>query len=461
MRKHLRLPLLAFAAAAHLLFAGSVSGEPLLWNQPSTELPEWMRNQTIYEVNVRQYSKAGTFSAVEADLDRLERLGAGVLWFMPIHPIGKVNRKGTLGSYYSVADYRAVNPEFGTEEDLRSLVDAAHARGMRVILDWVGNHTAWDHPYTRTHPEYYVRDADGNFTPPTGTDWTDVIQLNFDHPGVLQFQIEAMRYWVTEFGIDGFRCDFARGVPTPFWNALAAALRETRPDLFLLAEAEEPDHQLHAFHAAYGWEMMHGFNAIAQGRAPASHIDDILARQRLRFPAGSDFLYLTSNHDENTWNGTVFERLGGGAEVFAALTFVLDGIPLVYNGQEAGLEKRLEFFERDPIPWRDHRLFEVYRTLIDLKKTHPALRTGAPAHRLATTANEAIYALLRGTPEGPRVLFIGNLTATDTAVSLGSELLRGEWTDVFTGETLSLDANWSLKLQSWKYRLLQTPRAAD
>ena len=428
--------------------------EGLRWTQPSTALPAWVRDQTIYEINVRQYSEAGTFAAVEADLDRIEALGIGTLWLMPIHPIGEVNRKGPLGSYYAISDYFAVNPEFGTKDDFRSLVDAAHARGMRVILDWVGNHTAWDNVLVQTHPEYFMTDAEGSFVPPLGFDWTDVIQIDYTHPGVLAYHLKVLRYWVEEFGIDGYRCDYAAGIPTDFWNRLMRALLETRDDLFLLAEAEDPSHQLEAFQASYGWSMMHAFNAIAQGKESASHLDDVLAQTALQFPAGSDFLYLTSNHDENSWLGTAFERLGGGVRPFAVLSFTLDGIPLVYNGQEAGLDKRLEFFERDPIEWRPHPLAEFYRTLITLKREHPALATGAPLERVPTTANDRIFALRRGETGGPQILVVANLTAGNHAFGLGAPGLTGTWRDAFSGEVLRLGESWTTTLNSWGYRVL-------
>ncbi|MFP4541562.1 MAG: alpha-amylase family glycosyl hydrolase [Opitutales bacterium] len=452
MKSFLRLPFLALCATLPL-GAAPVASE-LLWTESSTELPAWMRNQTIYEVNVRQYSEAGTFAAVEADLDRLEKLGVGTLWLMPIHPIGEVNRKGSLGSYYSITDYKAVNPEFGTKSDFRSLVDAAHARGMRIILDWVGNHTAWDHPLTETHPEFFMTDAEGNFIPPLGFDWTDVIQIDYENPEVLAYHIEVMRYWVEEFGVDGYRCDYATGIPTDFWNELNAALLKTDPDLFLLAEAEVPSHQLEAFHASYGWAMMHAFNAIAQGQESASHLDDVLAQTGLQFPRGSDFLYLTSNHDENTWLGTVFERLGGGVEVFAVVSFTLDGIPMIYNGQEAGLDKRIEFFERDPIEWREHPLFAFYQTLVALKRDHSALATGARFERVRSTENDHIYAFLRGEAGAEQILVVTNLTATDTEFGLGHEELAGVWQDAFTGETLELEKSWMTELRSWDYRVL-------
>ncbi|NBD37606.1 MAG: alpha-amylase [Verrucomicrobia bacterium] len=449
---------LFLSGLAALLSPALPAAEELLWTQPSTELPAWMRDEVVYEVNVRQYSEEGTFDALTADLGRLEALGVGTLWLMPIHPIGEENRKGPLGSYYAVKDYYGINPEFGTKEDFAEFVEAATARGMRIILDWVGNHTAWDNPLAEERPDFYLTDDNGRYQPPTGFDWTDVIQLDFENPEVLAYQIEAMRYWINEYGIDGFRCDYATGVPTSFWNEMSAALLATEPELFLLAEAEVPDHQLEAFHASYGWSVLAAFDAIAQGKAPASHLDDVLAKVRLQFPAGSDFLYMTSNHDVNSWEGTVFERLGGGAEVFAVLSYMLDGIPLLYNGQEAGMDKRLLFFERDPIDWRPHEFHGLYRRLNRLKSGHPALAVGAPSLRIPSTADGEVYALLREA-EGRQLLFIGNLTPHDTEVRLGSSELAGEWTDVFTGQRHELASSSLFSLRSWGYHVLQTSKS--
>jgi len=426
--------------------------------QPAVGQPDWVRSAVIYEINVRQYSTAGNFAAVTADLPRIRDLGVDVLWFMPIHPIGEINRKGPLGSYYAIKDYYGINPEFGTAEDFKRLVDAAHAQGLRVILDWVGNHTAWDHPLAREHPDYYVRDQAGRFQPPTGFDWTDVIQLDFSNPAVLDYEYAAMAYWIQNYGIDGFRCDFATGVPTPFWNELSARLRVLRPELFLLSESELPQHQLHAFNASYAFDMMHTINAVAQGRSGVSHIDDTLARSRVRFPAGAALLYYTSNHDENTWQGTEFERLGRGAAAFAVLTFVLDGIPLIYNGQEIGLDRRLEFFERDPIEWKpDASLTAFYRTLVKLRREHPALRTGAAMRRIPTTQNESVYALLREAGD-QRVLAILNLTARDVTADLHDPRLAGRWRDAFSGEEIEQASHAPVALRAWAFRVLVSQR---
>ncbi|HWA87392.1 MAG TPA: alpha-amylase family glycosyl hydrolase [Opitutus sp.] len=427
-------------------------------NQTAIGMPGWIRQAVIYEVNIRQYSAAGTFAAVTSDLPRLRDLGVDVLWLMPIYPIGEKNRKGPLGSYYAVRDYEAVNPEFGTERDFKALVDAAHAAGFHVILDWVGNHTAWDNRLAAQHPDFYVHDAQGNFTPPTGFDWTDVIQLDFSNPAVLDYEFGAMARWVRDFGVDGFRCDFATGVPTTFWNTLFGRLREIRPDLFFLAESELPQHQLHAFNASYAFDMMKTFNAVAQGSAGVSAIDDTLAAEHVQFPAGAALLYYTTNHDENSWAGTVFERLGGGVRPFAVLSFMLDGIPLIYDGQEVGLDHRLAFFEHDPIAWpHDHPLTAFYRTLCGLKHTEPALAAGASVRRIPTTKNESIYAILRSRG-GSRVVAFLNLTARDVTADAFDPALAGRWRDVFTGADTTVASTLPLTLRSWEYRVLRSEK---
>jgi glycosidase len=422
-------------------------------DQPALGTPEWTRSAVVYEVNTRQYSAAGTFAAVEADLPRIRALGADVLWFMPVHPIGEHNRKGPLGSPYAVRDYYGINAEFGTAADFRKLVDAAHQRGFHVVLDWVGNHTAWDNPLAQQHPDYYVRDAKGSFVPPLGFDWTDVIQLDFNNHAVWDYEYEALAYWIREFGIDGFRCDFATGVPTKFWEEVSARLRKLRPDLFLLAESELPQQQLLAFNASYAFEMMQTFNAVAQGRACVSHIDDTMAATRAQFPHGATLLRYTTNHDENSWQGTEFERLGGGASTFAVLSFMLDGIPLIYNGQEIGLDRRLAFFERDPIVWREHPLTHFYRTLCNLRHQHSALRTGSVQRRLDTTRNEAVYALLRESGDD-RIVALLNLTARDVSAEVFDPALAGKWRDAFTNEIVESGSHQSISLQAWRYRVL-------
>jgi glycosidase len=448
---------LSLALAAVLPFLRAAEPLQVCGDRPALGVPGWIRNQTIYEVNVRQFSAAGNFAGVEAALPRLKQLGVGVLWLMPVYPIGEVNRKGPLGSPYSVRDYEGIDPAYGTAADFARLVHAAHADGFRVILDWVGNHTAWDNPLVKEHPDFYVHNAQGQCVPPSGTDWTDVVQLDFKNHAVWDYEAAAMTYWIRHFGVDGFRCDFASGIPTAFWDDVSARLRAVRPDLFLLAEAEVPQEQLHAFNASYSFGMMTAFNDVAKGRAPVSAIADELARTHVLFPKGAALMRYTTNHDENSWNGTVFERLGGGVESFAVMTYMLDGIPLIYDGQEDGLNHRLAFFQRDPIAWHASPLTDFYRTLCTLRRTDPALWTGAAMHRIATTENGTVYAILREA-KGRKVVSFCNLTAKEATVEAADPALDGRWRDVFSGETVTWQAPVTFPLAAWKYRVLESVR---
>lgn len=417
--------------------------------------PAWVRTGTIYEINVRQYSASGQFDAVTADLPRLKALGVDILWLMPIHPIGALHRKGTLGSYYAIKDYFAVNPEFGTEEDFREFVTAAHAHDMKVILDWVGNHVSPDNPLTRTNPGFFWRDEKGELVPPHGTDWTDVVQFDFNAPGLLNYQASALLHWIRKFGVDGYRCDVAWGLPTPFWDELVKRVLAVKPDAYFLAEAELPQQQVRAFHTSYGFDLHHAMNAVAQGKKGVSALDDALAKIRAHFPRGGSLMVFTSSHDENSWAGTEFERLGAGWAPCAVLTFLLDGVPMIYNGQEAGLDRRLEFFESDPIVWpKDtHPATKLYQALTALRHTHPALHTGAAMRRLDTTDNGSIYAVLREAG-GKKVVGFLNLTAKDVKADAFDPALAGPWRDAFTGEMVTLNPLVPLELKAWRYRVL-------
>lgn len=286
---------------------------------------------------------------------------------MPIHPIGEENRKGTLGSYYSIRDYKAVNPEFGTMEDFQAVVRQAHELGMKVILDWVANHTAWDHQWITHHPEWYEKDSLGNMFGPF--DWTDVAQLDYDNHDMQEAMKDALEFWVREANIDGYRCDVAGMVPIDFWEDASAALHQIKP-VFMLAEDEDETGLLNkAFNANYGWALHHLLNELAQGTAKASDLQAHIQEQQQKLPQGAFSMQFTTNHDENSWNGTVFERMGEAYPTLAALTFVVEGIPLIYTGQEAGLNKQLQFFEKDEIDWTDLSMTKFYQQLIQLKKT--------------------------------------------------------------------------------------------
>jgi glycosidase len=354
-----------------------------------------------------------------------------------------------------VKDYRGVNPEFGTEQDLRDLVDGAHRHGMRVILDWVPNHVSPDNPLTRTNPGFFWRDEQGNLTPPHGTDWTDVVQFDFAAPGLLEYQADVLLHWVKDFGIDGFRCDVAWGLPTPFWNEVTKRVRSAKPDVFFLAEAELPQQQVAAFNLSYGFDLHHAMNNIAQGKKSASGIDDAYAKIRAHFPRGGALMVFTSSHDENSWAGTEFDRMGAGYAPFAVLTFLLDGVPMIYNGQEIGLDRRLEFFSRDPIVWprETHPATKLYQVMTALRRAHPALHTGAPMRRLDTTDNATFYVIERAVGD-KKVIGLFNLTAKDAKADLFDPALAGSWRDAFTGEAVTLDSLVPLEMKGWRYRVL-------
>lgn len=336
---------------------------------------KWTRDASIYEVNIRQHSAEGTFKGLEDDIPRLKDLGIKILWLMPIHPIGEQNRKGSLGSYYSVKDYLAINPDYGTEEDFRNLIKKAHEAGMKVILDWVANHTAWDHVWTTSHPAYYNLTEEGGFMPPVA-DWSDVIDLNYDNPDMREAMKAAMKYWVSEFDIDGYRCDVAEMVPTDFWVEVRRELDDIKP-VFMLAEGEDPELHMDAFDMTYSWELMHLMRKIAANEEELSAIRALYERDFARFPKDYYKMNIITNHDENSWNGTAEEFFGPAQEawtVFAATTY---GMPLVYSGQEVNNTKRLAFFEKDPIDWTQRSsLTYLIKTLINLKKKSPALWNG-------------------------------------------------------------------------------------
>lgn len=412
--------------------------------------PEWSKNLAIYEANIRQYSPEGTFKAFEADLPQIQKMGIGIVWLMPIHPIGEKNRKGSLGSYYSVKDYEAVNPEFGTLADFKSLVNKIHELGMYVIIDWVANHSAWDNPWVTTNPDFYSRDSLGNFVPPV-PDWHDVIDLNFENKTLGKAMINAMKYWVTECNIDGLRCDVAAMVPTEFWNAATTSLNKIKP-VFMLAEAHESE--LHgAFDMTYAWQFKDLINAMAKGEKTVADIDLYYEFEKTHYRPDDYRMIFTTNHDENSWNGTVYERLGDAVETYAVLSGVFRGMPLIYSGQEAGLDKALAFFEKDPIEWSEHKLRGIYTKLFHLKRKNQALwngRHGGDIVRLKTNNDKNIYSFSRE-KNGDRVIAIFNFSPAKQTVILNSSPVAGNYTNLFTESTLELKEEQTFELDSWGY----------
>jgi len=418
------------------------------------QTPEWSKDMNIYEVNVRQYTAEGTFKAFESHLPRLNNMGVDILWFMPIHPIGVKNRKGTLGSYYSIMDYKAVNPEFGTLDDFKSVVTTAHNMGFKVIIDWVANHSAWDNAWVKSNPEWYTVDSTGQMVSPY--DWTDVADLNYDDKALWDAMIDALKYWVVEADIDGYRCDVAGMVPVEFWEKARYELDQIKP-VFMLAEAEEAIHHEKSFDMSYAWELHHIFNQIAKGNMNADHLENYFAKHDTVFPPEAYRMAFITNHDENSWNGTIAERMGSGAGAFAVLSYTLPGMPLIYSGQETGLNKRLEFFEKDEIEWDPQSpIINFYSKLNALKKSHKSLWNGiygGTMTRVKTPAGEKAFCFVREL-ENDIVLVITNLSAVELDLELKGKNIPGEYTDYFSGEVITLVENESMTVPSGGYKVL-------
>jgi alpha-amylase len=434
---------------------------------PGRVPPAWTRNATIYEVNVRQFTPEGTLAALQRHLPRLRALGVDILWIMPVQPIGRLNRKGSLGSPYSVADYTAINAEYGTATDFKTLVDSAHKLGMRVILDWVPNHTAFDHPWITQHPSWYVHRADGTISNARDgdgreTDWTDVAELNYDNADMRRAMIADMRWWLTTMNIDGFRCDVAMGVPTDFWVEARQALTAVRPDLFMLAEAESPALD-GTFDMTYGWELHHLLNEIAQGKQPTDSLDAYFARQNRNYPARDLHMDFTSDHDENSWNGTEFERMGANHQAaFVLAATAQSSMPLLYTGQEVSNKKRLRFFEKDTVDWSGPSLASFYSAIFALKHAEEALSSGTPGGEqttLVTDGGPRVYAFsrTRGTNTVVVALNFGDAPVT---VRYDGFMHPGSYTDWFLhhGETLSKAGH--LEIPAHGYRVLTAGGAA-
>lgn len=421
------------------------------------DAPEWSKNANIYEVNVRQYTPEGTFNAFASHLPRLRNMGVDILWFMPIHPISQKNRKGSLGSYYAVQDYKAVNPDFGTEDDFKAVVEKAHNLGMKVILDWVPNHTGFDNVWIEKHPEWYTQNEKGEIIYPEGTDWTDVADLNYDNPNMRRAMTDAMAYWITDFDVDGFRCDVAGNVPNDFWKQNNHELFEKK-HIFMLAEAEGPSLHEAGFHMTYNWGLHSRMNQLAQGKISLAEIDAYLQEDTAKYNPKTYRMNFTTNHDENSWNGTIEERLGNAADAMAVFAFTIDGMPLIYSGQEAGLNKRLRFFEKDTIDWSNILLEDFYTTLLNLKHENQALWNGIHGGRYTrvnTDNNSNIYCYFREKSDHQVVVVI-NMSNEEQSFTTTDVLSDTDFMDVFSSEMVN-PSNWAAVTQTlapWDYKVL-------
>ena len=396
--------------------------------------PKWAYDATIYELNTRQATPEGTFAAAEKLLPTLRENGIDIIWVMPCQPIGKITRKGTLGSYYSIIDYCAINPEFGTREDFEHFLKAAHKMGFKVILDWVANHTAPDSEWTKNEGWHY-RDSLGNLM--VQYDWTDISKLNYDNQDMRNEMLKAMHWWMDEIGIDGFRCDVAGEVPTDFWNWAMGDLRKTHPDMFTLAEDEDKANELteSAFDMYYGWSLHHVMNDIAQGKATVEDLWANLAKTDSTVRPEAIRMNFITNHDENSWNGTEFERMGDAVKLFTALCYILPGMPMIYTGQLSGNHHRLEFFEKDLIDTdEEYAQADMYKMLNTMREKNKALfspEVGAPLERIACD-NDKIFACKRS-KEGKyvtnTVIAVMNMSGETQNVTLenGETYELGPW----------------------------------
>ncbi len=457
----LRSVLTSFIAAATVAFfsactsgSGKSSGDSTSISRAApvhrTEgHPDWIMQGNIYEVNVRQYTPEGTFRAFETNLQRLKDMGVQTLWFMPINPISKTDRKGQMGSYYAVADYTAVNPEFGTLDDWKALVKHAHEMGFKVILDWVPNHSGADNRWLTQHPDFYVKDSTGKAAVPY--DWTDTRKLNYGNPALQDSMISDMKFWITASDIDGFRCDVAGDVPDDFWKRCIAELKDLKPDIFMLAEAEKPSLHVDGFDATYGWRMFSMMKSVAKGERNALALDSVRNYIDTAFPANALKLAFTSNHDENSWNKADYGTMPGAVHApFAVFTQTMPAdIPLIYSGQEEPVLDSISFFYKDPIHFGHFGRAKFYHTLLELRKTNPALAANAKFAKVQAGDPKAVYAYTRE-DGGKKVLVILNLSSKPQKIRITDTALPGNATNVFMGITEQL-TNKVWGIEPWGY----------
>ena len=421
---------LLFIAAALMLVSCA--------QKPETNLrhPKFAYDATIYELNTRQATPEGTFAAAEALLPTLKENGIDIIWVMPCQPIGKITRKGTLGSYYSIIDYCAINPEFGTRADFEHFLKAAHEMGFKVILDWVANHTAPDSEWTQ-HEGWHYRDSLGNLM--VQYDWTDISKLDYHSEDMRAEMLKSMHFWMDSIGIDGFRCDVAGEVPTDFWNWAMGDLRLTHPQMFTLAEDEDKADELTetAFDMYYGWTLHKLMNEVAQGKSSVEDLWAYFAKADTTIRPEAIRMNFITNHDENSWAGTAFERMGDAVKLFAAFTYIVPGMPMIYTGQLSGNHHRLEFFEKDLIDTDEaYALADLYKELNALRARNKALfspELGAPMVRIACD-NEAIFACERPL-DGHSVRAIMNMSGEK--------------------QNVTLETNETFELEPWAYEIIE------
>ena len=433
----------------------SENGKYMPKNYVELKHPEWSRNATIYEVNIRQYTPEGNFAAFEKHLPRLQEMGVDIIWLMPVNPIGVKNRKGTLGSYYSVKDYLAVNPEFGSLEEFKALVKKIHARGMHVIIDWVANHSAWDNALVEQHPEWYSKNIDGNFQPTPWYDWEDIIDFDYNQPGLRKYMTDALKFWVKETGIDGFRCDVAGFIPVDFWDNARAELDKIKP-VFMLAEWESRDLHKRAFDMTYSWSLWEKMHDAVKGGKGVSGLIEYMAHDVNTFPEDGYRMIFTDNHDKNSWEGNQYSNFGDGLHAAMVMASVVNGMPLVYSGQEAGLDRSLSFFDKDLITWKDNENAHIYEQLFSLKHKNQALWNGSSGGVMVRVNNDQADKVISFYREknGNKVLPVINFSDKPITVTIDSRNFSGHYTELFSGAATELKGNDRFELPPWGYKVL-------
>lgn len=419
--------------------------------------PQWAANANIYEVNVRQYTPEGTLKAFRSHLPRLARMGVSILWFMPLTPISIQNRKGSLGSYYACCDHTAIHPEYGSMDDFRVLVEQAHALGIKVLVDIVANHTGWDHTWTKTHPEYYKTNDEGEFFDSHG--WADVIDLDYENQGLRKEMIAAMRFWVEACNVDGFRCDMAHLIPLDFWREARLSLQDNK-ELFWLAETEEPAyHQV--FDCTFTWRALHLMEEMYKSHKGIKDLLALLEAYADDFPENGQRLYFISNHDENSHSGSEYERLGHSVKafsVFCATTF--NSIPLLYSGQEIPEKRRLLFFEKDAIQWNCECMMEnFYRELLLLRQRNSALWAGDPSNEMVlveTTDNtQHILAYVRNNHKDAVLAMLNLSPYSMIRFRLSNLVETGTYKSIWSGLELEIDEDTEFEMQAWEYLVFE------
>jgi glycosidase len=433
-----------------------------------------LETSVIYEANIRQYSKDGSFEAFTKDIPQLKELGVKVIWLMPVYPISMKRRKATpdlsiedikdpeekkkyLGSYYAIADYTATNPKFGTLNDFEKLVKTAHDNDMYVILDWVANHTGFDHHWITEHPEYYTKNKKGEITDPLNPEtgepwgWTDVADLNYDNKDLWDAMKDEMAFWIKNYNIDGFRCDVAGNVPTAFWDYAVPKLKEIKP-IFMLAESEDKDLFYKSFDMGYNWEGHHIMNEIAQGKMNVKDWDAYMTKIDTTYQKDDYLMNFVTNHDENSWSGTVEERMGDAADAMIAFTYAIPGMPLIYSGLEYDLNHRLKFFEKDEIPKTKGHNWALLAKLGELKNTNKALngaKKAASYKRLSTSKDKNIIAFER-TKGDDKVIYISNFSDEEQSFTID----YGKFSSLINGKTVELKSDKSYDFKPWQFWIL-------